>query len=115
MRVLNRSKQTVLAEQARIASTPWARLVGLLAQKGIEPGGGLLLRGEQAIHTFGMRFAIDIVYLDSHHRVLRALTSLPPNRLGPFLRRSRDVLELPVGTLAITKTEEGDLLELNPE
>jgi uncharacterized membrane protein (UPF0127 family) len=55
------------------------------------------------------------LYLDSSGRVLRALSSLPPNRLGPFLRHSRDVLELPVGTLAVTKTEEGDQLEFNPE
>lgn len=112
MRVLNRTKGTVVAERVRIASTPWARLIGLLGRKSLDPGEGLLLRGEQAIHTFGMRFAIDILYLDRDFGVLRALSSLPPGRTGPFLRRAHDVLELPVGTLSASRTEEGDQLDL---
>ena len=110
MHVTNRSRQAVLVQAGRVATTPWTRLVGLLGRTGLEPGEGLLLRGEQAIHTIGMRFPIDVVYLDRHARVLRAIDSLGPLRFGPFLRKSRDVLELPAGTLVATGTREGDEL-----
>ncbi len=110
MRVLNRTRQTVVVKAGRVADTPWTRLVGLLGRSGLEPGDGLLLRGEQAIHMLGMRFAIDVVYLDAEGHVLRALNSLAPWRLGPFVRKSRDVLELPAGTLSATGTCEGDEL-----
>ncbi len=110
LRVLNRTRQTELVQAGRVADNPWTRLVGLLGRRGLEPGEGLLLRGEQAIHTFGMRFTIDVVYLDRDARVLRALHQLRPQRLGPFLRESRDVLELPAGTLVVTGTRVGDEL-----
>ncbi len=110
MRVVNKTRQTVLVNSGRVAATPWSRLVGLLGQNHLDPGAGLLLRGEQAIHMLGMRFAIDVVYLDAEGHVLRAIDNLAPWRLGPFVRKSRDVLELPAGTLAATGTCEGDKL-----
>ncbi len=110
LRVINGTRQSVLVVRGRIAANPWSRLVGLLGQSRLEPGEGLLLRGDQAIHTLGLRFSIDVVYLDCHGRVLRSIERLAPQRLGPFLRESRDVLELPAGTLAATDTREGDEL-----
>ncbi len=110
MRATNRTRQTVLVEHGTVAATPWSRMIGLLGRSSLEPGAGLLLRGEQAIHMFGMRFAIDVLYLDKDGRVLRAIPALAPWRLGPYLRQARDVLELPVGTLAATLTCEGDEL-----
>ncbi len=110
LRVTNRTRQAILVQTGRVAASPWTRLVGLLGRSGLEPGEGLLLRGEQAIHTIGMRFPIDVVYLDREARVLRAIDSMVPLRFGPFLRNSRDVLELPAGTLVATGTREGDEL-----
>ncbi len=110
LRVTNRTRQAILVQTGRVAASPWTRLVGLLDRSGLEPGEGLLLRGEQAIHTIGMRFPIDVVYLDREARVLRAIDSMVPLRFGPFLRNSRDVLELPAGTLVATGTREGDEL-----
>jgi uncharacterized membrane protein (UPF0127 family) len=112
MRVTNRSRKTLLVDHGRVASSPWSRLVGLLGRRAFEPGDGLLLRGEQAIHTVGMLFDIDVAYLDRDGRVLRALGPLAPQRLGPFVRGARNVLELPVGTLAATHTCEGDKLDI---
>jgi uncharacterized membrane protein (UPF0127 family) len=74
-------------------------------------GEGLLLQGEQAIHTFGMFLPIDVLYLDADGRVLRALNALAPSRLGPIVRGTRNVLELPAGTLSATSTREGDQIE----
>jgi uncharacterized protein len=114
IRVINRTRQTVLVNAGHIASSPWSRLVGLLGRREFQPGDGLLLRGEQAIHTLGMFFPIDVVYLDRDGRVLRAVGTLPPQRLGPLVRKARNVLELPAGTLAATHTREGDELVIEP-
>ncbi len=110
MRVINRTRGRVIVEKGWVASSYWARMVGLLGRRRLEPGQGLLLRGEQAIHMFGMRFAIDVLYIDREGRVLAAIEALKPWRLGPYLKNSRDVLELPVGTLAGTQTKKGDEL-----
>jgi uncharacterized protein len=110
MRVTNRTRQTVLVKQGEIASSGWSRLIGLLGRREFKSGDGLLLLGEQAIHTIGMLFPIDVLYLDRQHRVLRAVVGLAPLRLGPLVHGARNVLELPVGTLAATRTCEGDEL-----
>ncbi len=112
IRVTNRTRGVELVRAGQAAATPWSRLIGLLGQRRLERGDGLLLCGEQAIHTIGMRFPIDVLYLDRTARVLRAFHSLPPQRLAPFLRDSHNVLELPAGTLAETGTRVGDELTI---
>jgi uncharacterized membrane protein (UPF0127 family) len=95
-----------------VADTYWTRFKGLLGKRELPEGYGLLLKNESAIHTFGMRVAIDVVYLDAQYRVIRVTHAMPPARLGPLVRGVRDVLELPIGTLTITGTQPGDQLEL---
>jgi len=68
---------------------------GLLGQRGLPPGTGLLLRTSM-VHTIGMRFAIDTVYLSSKGSVIRVAT-MPPGRLGPIVLRARYILELQAG------------------
>lgn len=83
-----------------------------MGQRELAAGFGLLLKGESAIHTFGMRVAIDVVYLDKEGNVLRTTAAMPPSRLGPLVRGTRNVLELPIGTLAKTHTQQGDRLDI---
>jgi uncharacterized membrane protein (UPF0127 family) len=83
-----------------------------MGRRDLAPGDGLLLKNESAIHTFGMRIAIDVVYLDAQQRVLRVTPAMPPLRLGPLVRGVRDVLELPAGTLTQTNTQPGDQLDV---
>lgn len=86
--------------------------MGLMGKRELPAGFGLLLKNESAIHTFGMRVSIDVVYLDAHATVLRVTNAMPPTRVGPLVRGVRDVLELPTGTLAQTQTQLGDQLTL---
>ena len=111
LRVFNRTRRSVLVERGTVASNVWKRLVGLMGCRVFSRGQGLLLKGEQAIHTFGMLLPIDVLYLDGSGRVLRAVNDMAPARLGPIVRGTRDVLELPAGTLAATGTSVGDELE----
>jgi len=89
-------------------------LKGLLGRpvKEFTPGKGLLIVPSQGVHTFGMTFPIDAAYLDRDGRVIYVCHQLAPFRIAALKLKSRSVLELPAGTLAQTRTEEGDVLEI---
>jgi uncharacterized membrane protein (UPF0127 family) len=89
----------------------FARLRGLLGRT-IVPGGGLLLTPCNAIHTIGMRYAIDAVYLDQLGRVLRADEAVKPGRVCAISRHARHVLELPEGSISRHSILPGERLEV---
>lgn len=81
---------------------------GLLGSAGVGEGKALLIRGRQ-VHTIGMRYTIDTVYLDSDGRVLRVRT-LPPGRIGPLILSARCILELDAGEAERLGIREGSTL-----
>jgi uncharacterized protein len=113
--LLNRSKQTMLASEVALADTSWTRMKGLLGKRSEDfpTGKGLWITPSQGVHTIGMKFPIDVVYLDSKHRVIHVCHSLNPFRFAAVKLRCRSVVELPAGTLAQTQTSVGDVLEIS--
>src|SRR5262249_56231965 len=73
----------LLADRLRPAHTHWSRLRGLLGTRELGPGEGLWIRPSNQVHMFGMRYALDLVFLDSPGRVLRLIRNLAPNPLSP--------------------------------
>lgn len=112
LRVRNRTRNTVLVKEGEVAASIWTRFVGLMGRRELAEGFGLLLKNESAIHTFGMRVAIDVAYLDASGKIVRLTEAMPPARLGPIVRGVRNVLELPSGALARAQTRQGDQLDL---
>lgn len=112
LRVMNLDRGTVLANRVACAQTFLARLRGLMGTPMLPPGAGLLLQGDNAIHTCFMRFAIDVAFLDDHARVLDAIHELRPWRISRLVWRASAALELPAGTLARSRTQVGDRLTL---
>jgi len=110
MRVFNKTRNRSLIIQGRLADTFWSRLRGLLGATSLRAGEGLILVGEKSIHTLFMKFPIDVIYVDKDCRVIRSDPNMVPFRLGPFVRQSAYVLEIPVGTIAETATKTGDQL-----
>jgi uncharacterized membrane protein (UPF0127 family) len=88
------------------------RTRGLLGRACLEPGHGMLFsaRGLPVMwmHTMGMRFPIDIIFLDRHDRVLRIDHDLRPWRFSSLVLGARQALELPAGTAQATQTAVGD-------
>ena len=113
-RVINCDTGAVLAERAELASSFLARFVGLMGRPGLRPGGGLVIIPCNSVHMFFMRFPLDILHLDKEGRVLRALPDLKPWSVGPIVRGSHAVVELPAGTIAATGTRAGHRIELEP-
>lgn len=92
-----------------IAATRRDRRRGLLGRESIE--GAMLLRPARSVHTFGMRFAIDVAHLDAEGTVLH-LTTMRPGRLGRFMRRARAVVETDAGAFDRWGVVVGDRLEI---
>ena len=72
----------VVVCRARVATSFWSRLRGLLGTSGLPPGEGLLFPRTRSVHTHFMRFPIDVVFLDDDLRVVSIAPSLPPWRLA---------------------------------
>jgi uncharacterized protein len=112
VRVVNRTRDEILAERAELAATPWARFWGLMGRTSVSPGGGLVLQPGGSIHTCFMRFAIDVVHVDGHGRVTHVLRGLRPWRFGPLFVGRAHTVELPAG--AATTTQPGDEIAIEP-
>jgi uncharacterized protein len=114
LRALNTSKNVALAVRVRSAKSLIHRTVGLLGTSQLPEGEGLWLAPCPSIHTFFMRYPIDVVFLDAAGTVLYQAT-LPPWRITRFVAHSRGALELSAGTLQRTQTVVGDRIELKEE
>lgn len=113
IRVRNATRGVELAAAAGAAETSRERRTGLLRHDQLEPGDGLWISPCEAVHTFGMKFPIDVVFLNRKRKVLKIKENVAPGRIAVCLR-AHSVLELPAGTVAATHTAPGDILEFQP-
>ncbi len=98
----------VVCNQLRHARTFFTRMIGLLGSKELQPGAGLWITPSTGVHTFGMQFAIDVVALDRDGNVLRTWGRVPPRRMLFAPRKTRSILELYAGGVAVHDIELGD-------
>ena len=113
-RIVVAGTDRVLATRARVASSLVARMVGLLRDSHLEAGEGLIITTCRSIHTFGMRFAIDAVFVDADWRVVAIWHALPPWRVTSCHWAARCVVELPAGVAQHVRLNVGDRLEVTP-
>ena len=104
---VNQTRGKTLATQLEIADNGYTRRKGLLGRDSLAPGAGLWIYPCESVHTFAMRFAIDLVYLDRDYVVKKLRSHVPPARLSACLF-ARSVIELPAGTIEATGTQIGD-------
>ena len=107
----NHTRDTILGEAVEIADTSEKRRVGLLKHERLEPGSGLWIVPCESVHTFFMKFPIDLVYLDKQRKVRKVRHALPAWRLSACLT-AHSILELPAGTVEKSRTVPGDELSL---
>jgi hypothetical protein len=109
VRVWNRTRDTVLGADVDVADTSAKRRTGLLNHERLEPGQGLWISPCESVHTFFMKFPIDLVYVDRKGKVRKVRSSVPAWRLSACLP-AHSVVELPAGTAERTGTQVGDEL-----
>ena len=110
---MNSTRGTVLGECVRVADTSVTRMVGLLGERELGAGDGLLIVPSQGIHTWGMRFPIDVVVLDDDWNTIAVRRAMRPFRMTRIFLKAAAVLELPAGTVDSTSTAVGDVIEFN--
>lgn len=110
LQVTNRTRGTVLATRLEVADSAPKRSRGLLGRAGLNGGEGLWIIPCESVHTFFMRFPIDLVYLDRKNKVKKVRSNVGPWRISACLY-AHSVIELPAGTILATSTEAGDTLE----
>ncbi len=108
--VTNPARGTVLASRLEVSDSGPKRNKGLLGREELAPGEGLWIVPCESVHTFFMRFAIDLVYLDRKNKIKKVRSAVGPWRLSACLT-AHSVLELPAGTIKATQTQRGDVLE----
>ena len=110
MRVKNSTRGVVLGDAVIVADDSGTRRTGLLKHDSLKFGEGLWIVPCEAVHTFGMKFSIDVVFLNRKKQILKVRKDMARRRIAMCLR-AHSVLELPAGTLEQTGTSPGDQLE----
>ena len=111
--VVNGTRNALLGDRIRSAVGFWARFRGLIGTGSLRPGDGLWISPCDSVHTLGMRYPLDVLFVDREGTVVGCCRSLRPNRFSPRYRKAHGALELPAGTLARTRTEPGDSLRFD--
>ena len=90
-------------------------MVGLLGTSSLEPQCGLIIYPTQAVHTFAMKYPIDILFLDRNRKVVGLKIALRPYRFSPVYWKAEYAVELPAHTISATRTEVGDEIDWDLE
>jgi uncharacterized protein len=108
--VYNPIRETFLSLAVLAADNTFARLKGLIGRLRLRSDEGLWIVPSRGIHTIGVFFPIDLVYLDEGHRVIHVEESFPAFRVAPWRTQAASVLQLPPHTVYSSQTQLGDRL-----
>lgn len=111
MQVIIRNRNRTLVGNLMVADSFFTRLKGLLGKSSLGIDCGLWLRQCQGVHTFGMKFPIDIIFLDKDNRVIEIINDLKPNRITSIYSEADSVLELPAHKVRETGISKGDVVD----
>ncbi|RKZ25538.1 DUF192 domain-containing protein [bacterium] len=110
--VANVTKNTVLAKKAKVARSFFERLKGLIGKRYMEPDEALIFYHCSSVHTFFMRFPIDVVFLNKQMEVIKFYKSFFPCKISRVVLNSYMAIEFCAGTLDKTYTAIGDVLKI---
>jgi uncharacterized membrane protein (UPF0127 family) len=111
--LVNRQTAQTISTSVEVAATRRTRRRGLLGRKTMDASEALIIAPCFAIHTAFMQFSIDVIFVDSHGRVLKILRELPPWRMA-IAPRAHAVIELAAGSLKSRDLKVGDAVDLAP-
>jgi uncharacterized protein len=108
--VFNRTRECFLSLNVTTADTIPSRLRGLIGKLKLRSDEGLWVIPSRGIHTLGLHFPLDLIYLDVHCRVIHLVEYLPSFRIAPLKTQAESVLELPTHSIYSSQTQQGDQL-----
>jgi len=110
--VTNATRGTLVGDKVELAGTSLKRMFGLLGRRGLDAGEGLWIIPSSGVHTFFMRFSIDVVGLDRDLKVIKLWRCLVPFRVTSVGLKLRSVVELPCGAIDAAGIQLGDQLTI---
>ena len=110
MRILNQRDKREIARDVTVARSVLARLVGLIGRDSMAEGSALIIPGCRQVHTWLMRFSIDILFCDRQNRIISALENVKPFRLTGYYSSASYTIELPAGTISAFGLKQGDVM-----
>lgn len=108
-KITNMSNGNIIAEQAAYADTFISRLRGLMFRNSFNKGEALVIVPCNSIHTFWMKFPIDVVFLSKENAVIYTIENFHPNKISSLLRKAHSVVELPAGTIKEYSIQQEDI------
>jgi uncharacterized protein len=108
--VYNQTRECFLSLGVTPADTIFARLKGLIGRLRLKLDEGLWIVPSQGIHTLGVLFPLDLIYLDENYQVIHVIEHFPRFRIAPLRIQAASVLELPTHTIYSSQTQSGDQL-----
>ncbi|MBC7233040.1 MAG: DUF192 domain-containing protein [Chloroflexi bacterium] len=114
MKLYHVDRQCLIVHNLEIARDVRSRTRGLIGHAPLEPGQALLLPHSRWIHTFGMSFPIDVIYVDGKWRIVALTENLPPRRIDRPVLRAQGVIEMKAGEIRRLGLSVGEHLELRP-
>lgn len=112
MKCINETTGKLIADKLVMKDTFWGRLVGLLSSRGLEKGGGIVLKPCTQIHTCFMRFPIDVIFADKNFNVVYVREKMTAWRFSPLVLKSLYAVELASGALE-GSVKVGDKISFN--
>jgi uncharacterized protein len=112
MIVSNITRGTIVAAKADEAQSFTAKLLGLMGKTGMASGAALIIYHTNWIHTFWMRFTLDLIYIAHDGTVVGVEAGLAPNRIGRPFWKAQTVIELCAGAISASQTQLGDRLQI---
>lgn len=106
--VYNETRECFLSFGVTVANTFFARLRGLIGKLRLTADDGVWIIPSQGVHTLGVLFPLDIIYLDEDLKVIHTLEHFPTFRVGPLKSKAASVLELPAHAIYSSQTQPGD-------
>lgn len=106
--VYNQTRECFLSLNVTPADTSFARLKGLIGRLRLRSDDGLWVVPSSGVHTLGVLFPLDLIYLDEGHRVIHLIEYFPTFRIAPLRVRASSVLEMPPHTIYSSQTQAGD-------
>ena len=112
MKIINKTRQCILADNVKVADSFLSRMVGLLNRESLANREALIITHCQSIHMFFMRFAIDVIFLDKSDRVVGLEKNIKPFCLSRIYFKANNAVEFSSGVIDQSKTELGDQLDI---
>jgi uncharacterized membrane protein (UPF0127 family) len=108
--VYNLTRECFLSLRVTPADTTFSRLKGLIGRLKIKFDEGIWVVPSSGVHTLGVLFPLDLIYLDKNHRVIHLIEHFPTFRIAPLRAHAASVLEMPTHTIYSSQTQHGDQL-----